>query len=229
MKKKMTQGSMQTQGDVLEVDIEERLKREFPTDEISPVSTGVKGGDIQQQVRSRSGAEAGLILWECKRTKGWSSGWIPKLKSDGRNCKASICLLVSETLPEEIDTFGQMEGVWVSSLKMCIPLAHALRHILLEVAQEKSLQVGRLDKAELVFEYMTGPEFKGRLEAILEAYKNMLEDLESEKRAMEKIWSKREKQIRQVTTNLSGMHGDLAGISAGALPSIKLLELSEGK
>lgn len=225
LKRRMEQGSQKIQGEVFEVELENTLKNCFPLDVIDPIAPGVKGGDILHTVRARSGREAGRILWELKRTRSFSEGWIPKLKADARTCKADICLLVSETLPDTINEFSEMDGVWVCSISACVSLAHVLRQTLILVMQEKSLQTGKKSKAELLYEYLTGTEFKGRIEAIIESFKGMKEDLDSEKRAMDKIWAKREKQIGQVLLNIAGMHGDMESLAGNTLPIIKTLEL----
>jgi hypothetical protein len=229
LKRRMEQGSQKIQGEVFEVELEGTLKTCFPFDIIDPVAPGVKGGDILQTVRTRSGREAGRILWELKRTRSFSEGWISKLKADARTCKADICLLVSETLPDTINEFSEIDGVWVCSIAACVSLAHVLRQTLILVMQEKSLQTGKKSKAELLYEYLTGTEFKGRIEAIIESFKGMKEDLDSEKRAMDKIWAKREKQIGQVLLNIAGMHGDMESLAGNTLPIIKTLELGYNK
>ena len=225
LKRRIEQGSQKMQGEVFETQLEEKLRSEFPLDLIGEVAPGVKGGDILQTVKTRSGTEVGKILWELKRTKSFSESWITKLKADGRACKADICLLVSEALPEGVDGFVERQGVWCSSIDACIPLAHVLRTMLIKVAGERSVQTGKKDKAELVYEYLTGNEFKGRIEAIVEAFRAMKEDLDSEKRAADRMFAKREKQLQLVVLNVAGMHGDLAGIAGNALPTVKMLEL----
>lgn len=233
LKRRMEQGSQQAQGETLEAELEEMLRTEFPFDIIDPVSPGVKGGDILHTVKTRSGVECGKILWEIKRTKAWSEGWIAKVKSDARNVKADICLIATEALPKDMvavgNSFGEYEGVWISSPRNCVPLVYALRSGLLKAAKERYLQEGKKDKASLVYDYLTGVEFKGRIEAIIDSYKVMKSDLDSEKRAMEKVWAKREKQIVLITSNLAGMHGEIEAIAAGELPAIATLQLGETK
>ena len=225
LKRRIEQGSQKMQGEVFETQLQERLGSEFPFDVIGEVAPGIKGGDILQAVKTRSGVEVGKILWELKRTKSFSESWIPKLKADGRACKADVCLLVSETLPDNVNEFAERQGVWCSSMDACIPLAHVLREMLIKVEGERSVQTGKKDKAELVYEYLTSNEFKGRIEAIIEAFRAMKEDLDSEKRAVERMFAKREKQIQMVVLNVAGMHGDLAALAGNALPTIKILEL----
>ena len=231
LKRRMEQGSQQTQGETLEAEIEEILRVQFPLDKIDPVSPGVKGGDILQTIFTRNGIECGRILWEIKRTKAWSDGWIAKIKSDARNARADECLIASETLPKALDgcRCGSIEGVWVSSPSSCIPLAQAIRHGLVLAAKEKYVQAGRGDKAGQLYEYFTGVEFKNRIGAIIDSYMTMKSDLDSERRAMEKVWAKREKQIIMVISSLSGMHGEIEAIAAGELPVIPALQLGNGK
>ncbi|MFA5069265.1 MAG: DUF2130 domain-containing protein [Candidatus Omnitrophota bacterium] len=226
LKRRMEQGSQQTQGEVLELELEALLKKEFPFDDIEPVSKGVRGGDILQIVKTQSGRVCGKIIWEIKRTKAWSDSWIQKLKNDQREAKAGLSVLVSEALPQGFHHFRQMDGgVWVTDVPSVVSLAIALRVVLVQVANAREFETGKKEKMELIYIYLTGPEFKNRVSAIIEAFRAMHEDLESEKRAMQRIWERRTKQIEKVISNTSGMYGDLEGLSGDALPSIKILEL----
>ena len=226
LQRKAEQSSQQIQGEVLELELEELLGNEFPFDEIAPIAKGVKGGDILQIVKMQSGRVCGKILWETKRTKVWSDSWLQKLKDDQREAKADIPVLVSEALPPDFHHFKQISGVWVSDIPAAISLSFALRTVLLQVARTNVIQEGRKEKMEVVYNYLTGPEFRNRVEAIIESFSAMKTDLESEKRAMQKIWAKREKQIENVVSNTVGMHGDLQGIAGSSLPAIKMLELN---
>jgi len=225
LKRKSEQGSQQMQGEVLELELEESLKEEFPFDVIEPVAKGVKGGDIIQTVKTQSGRICGKILWETKRTKNWSDSWILKLKDDQRDAKADLAILVSETLPKGFHHFRLISGVWVTDILSAVSLALALRVVLIQVARERETQVGKKEKMELAYNYLTGQEFRNRVEAIVESFTAMKADLEAERRAMLKIWAKREKQIERVISNAAGMHGDLQEIAGSSLPTIKMLEL----
>lgn len=225
LQKKAEQGSQQAQGEVLELDLEERFKDEFPIDDIIPVGKGVKGGDVIHTVKMQSGRVCGKILWEAKRTKNWSDGWIQKAKDDQRDAKAHLAVIVSETMPEGINQFNQINGVWVVCISLALELARVLRITLQEVSNEKSFQDGKTEKMEIMYAYLTGAEFKNRIEAILEGFITMRKDLITEKAAMERLWAKREKNIDKVIKNISGMHGDLEGIAGPSLPVIKMLEL----
>ncbi|MDP2913461.1 MAG: DUF2130 domain-containing protein, partial [Candidatus Omnitrophota bacterium] len=225
LKRKSEQGSQKIQGQVLELELEDALKKEFQFDIIEPIAPGIKGGDIIQIVKTQSGRECGKILWETKRTKNWNDQWIQKLKNDKRDVKADIAVLVSEALPDGFKQFREISGVWVTDIPSAISLSLALRVVLNQVAVERALQTGKKEKAELVYNYLTGIEFKSRVEAIIEAFKSIKDDLDTEKRSMERVWSKREKQIQHVLLNIAGMHGDLAGLAGASLPGIKMLEL----
>ena len=225
LKRKSEQGSQQMQGEVLELELEESLKEEFPFDVIEPVAKGVKGGDIIQTVKTQSGRICGKILWETKRTKNWSDSWIQKLKDDQRDAKADLAILVSETLPKGFHHFRLISGVWVTDILSAVSLALALRVVLIQVARERETQVGKKEKMELAYNYLTGQEFRNRVEAIVESFTAMKADLEAERRAMLKTWAKREKQIERVISNAAGMHGDLQEIAGSSLPTIKMLEL----
>jgi hypothetical protein len=222
--RKAEQGSMKLQGEILELEMEDLLKEFFPNDDIQPVAHGKKGADIIQTVRLQSGKIAGSILWETKRTKNWQSAWIQKMKDDQRDCKAEIAVIASEVVPQEIKNFGIENGVWITELKFALGLSTVLRENLKNAAAIRYANEGKDDKAEMIFNYLTGTQFKQRVESILEAYVEMSNDIETEKRVMERSWAKREKQIERFVKNISGMCGDLQGIGAN-LPEIKLLEM----
>ncbi len=225
--RKLEQGSQQTQGEVLELELEEILRTEFPHDEILPVPKGVKGADVVHKIIDRSGRLCGQIVWESKKTKSWSEGWVQKLKDDQRAIKADLAVIVSAVLPEDVKGFVFRDGVWICDIKLISALAMALRHNLEAVAREKGMSVGKNEKMEILYSYLTGVEFKQRVEAIVEAFSSMDDGLKKERMAYEKIWSEREKQIRRVMNNTIGMYGDLNGLIT--LPQIKALELGEGK
>lgn len=223
--RKANQGSQQTQGEVLELEIEDLLRRTFATDQIVGIAKGVNGADIRQIVRGRSGAIAGTIIWETKRTKNWTEGWVQKLKDDQRSEKAEVAVLVSTVLPKAIKTFGVYQGIWVADVASVIGLAVALRSSLLQVAVVKQSSVGKNEKMEVLFNYLSGVEFKQRIEAIVESFTTMKLDLEKEKLAYTKIWAKRDKQIEQVVHHTIGLHSDLEGLMGKTLPKIETLEL----
>ena len=227
LSRKLEQGSQQTQGEVLELELEEILKAEFPHDEIVPVPKGVSGADVVQKVKDHSGRVCGQIAWESKKTKAWSDGWIQKLKDDQRVIKADLAVIASATLPEDVKGFVFRDGVWICDIKLIVALATALRINLLNVSRERAMSVGKNEKMEVLYSYLTGVEFKQRVEAIVEAFTNMDVGLRKERLAYEKIWSEREKQIKKVITNTVGMYGDLSGYVA--LPQIKTLELPESE
>lgn len=221
LRRKLEQGSQQMQGEVLELAIEELLKKEFPFDDITEVPKGVNGADIIQIVKNRGGSMCGQIIWETKRTKSWSSGWVTKLKEDQRIVKAEIAVLVSQILPTHIEHFGMEQGVWVCNFPYIIGIAHALRTQLLEIASVKSAQSGQSGKMELLYGYVTSIEFRHRVEAILEAFTNMQLEIEKERRWFGQKWSREEKNLRKVLDTTVGMHGDLQSIMGKSLESPK--------
>jgi hypothetical protein len=225
LKRKAEQGSQQAQGEVLEVELEQMLKLTFPYDIIEPVPKGIKGADVMQKVNNTMGQYCGNIIWESKRTKAWSDGWIDKLKDDQREVKADIAVLMSIALPKEINGFSQVKGVWVTSFHLAMGLALALRANLIEVAGAKQSIVGKNEKMESIYNYLSGTEFKQKVEAIVEAFATMHSDLTKEKAAMEQLWGKREQQIKKVMLNTARMYGDMQGIIGASLPEIKSLEL----
>jgi hypothetical protein len=227
MKRKAEQGSMETQGEVLEQDFEDQLKSFFVHDDIQPVPKGIRGADLIQTVRTTLGAESGVLLWETKNTKAWSSAWIPKLKDDMIECRATIAILVSVVLPDGVNRFGQVDGVWVSDHLSAIPLAAALREQLMAISRERNASVGKNEKMEALYQYLAGVEFKQKIEGIVEAFTSMQDQLNKERRAMERHWKQREKEIERVVKNTVGLYGDMQGIIGGQIPVIPALELDE--
>lgn len=225
LKQKAEQGSQQLQGEVLELELENLLRAKFPFDTIEPVPKGEFGGDTLQRVVSQSGVMSGTILWESKRTKNWSNGWLVKLREDQRTAKAEISVLVSQALPDGIETFDVVDGVWVTHPRAILPVATILRHTLLQVSNARLISEGQQTKAEMVYQYLTGPRFKQRVEAIVEAFSSMQEDLDKERKAIMKQWAKRDEQIERVMSATVGMYGDLQGIAGKSIQEIEGLEL----
>jgi len=225
LRRKAEQGSQQLQGEVMELELEETLRSKFPFDSIEPVAKGEFGGDVIQRVVSPMGLTCGAILWESKRTKNWSDGWLAKLRGDQRTAKAEMSILISVALPKEMVSFGQVDGVWICAPQYAVPLAIALRQTLIEVAGSKQSQEGQETKMELVYEYLTGPRFRHRIEAIVEKFSDMQADLDRERKSMVRLWAKREAQIQGVIESTVGMYGDLQGIAGRALQEIEGLEL----
>jgi hypothetical protein len=225
LKRKSEQGSQQLQGEALEVELETALRARFPTDCVEPVGKGEFGGDIIQRVTNATGVNCGAILWETKRTKNWSDAWLAKLRVDQRAAKAEVAILISSVLPKDIVTFGRIEGVWIAEPRMAVALAMALRIGLIEIANSKQVQQGQETKMELVYQYLTGSKFRHRVEAIVEKISEMQVDLGRERKAMTRLWAKRETQIQSVIEATVGMHGDLQGIAGKAIQEIEGLEL----
>jgi hypothetical protein len=220
LKRKAEQGSQQLQGEAQELALEATLRAKFPRDLIEPVPKGEFGGDVLQRVLGPLDQHCGTILWETKRTKNWTDGWLAKLREDQRKAKADIALIVSNALPRGVHTFDHVEGIWVTDSRCAIPVAIALRQSLIEIAAVRQAGVGQHTKMEIMYQYLTGPRFRQRLEAIVEKFSDMREDLEKERRAMTRLWAKREEQIRGVIDATAGMYGDLQGIAGQALKEI---------
>lgn len=224
LKRKSEQGSQQTQGEVLELELEDVLRAKFPTDVIEPVAKGELGADVIQRVNGAIGPAAGVILWESKRTKNWVDSWLPKLREDQRRCNADIALVISNALPKQVENFDFIDGIWVAHPRCALPVATALRQSLIAVNGARVLQQGQLSKAEEVYQYLTGTRFRQRLEAIVERFSEMREDLDKERKLMTRAWAKRESQLISVIDATVGMHGDLQGIAGKAMPEISSLE-----
>ncbi len=226
LKRRAEQGSQQLQGEVQELELEALLRAKFPRDTIEPVPKGEFGGDALQRVIGPLGQICGTILWESKRTKNWSDGWLVKLRDDQRTAKADIAIIVSQTLPKDVESFDLVDGIWVTNAKSVFSLAVALRHSLIELASARQALEGQQTKTEMVYQYLTGPRFRHRVEAIVEAFSSMQEDLDREKKAITKQWAKREEQIERVMQATVGMYGDLQGIAGKSFQEIEGLELT---
>lgn len=225
LKQKAEQGSQQLQGEVQELALENLLRAHFPWDAIDPVPKGEFGGDVLQRVVGQGGQPCGTILWESKRTRHWSDGWLAKLREDQRSAKADVSVLVTQAMPKSIESFGEMDGVWVAAPRIVLPLATALRSSLQQVRMARAASEGQQTKTEMVYKYLTGPRFRQRVEAIVEAFSSMQEDLDKERKAIMKQWAKREEQIQRVMGATVGMYGDLQAIAGKSLQEIEGLEL----
>lgn len=226
LKRKLEQGSQQNQGEVLELELEKILQQKFPNDHISPVGKGIRGADIIQEVWDRTGVKCGTILWESKNAK-WNEGWIDKLKEDQRTLKAELAILIAENLPKDIETAAYRNGIWIAHRNFADGIAMALRANLIQASYIRRSMKGKDEKKEVLWNYLTGTEFTQRMEVILEAFSSMKLELDKEKQAFIKIWSKREIQIQRVLNTTIGLRGDLEEVTGNALPPIKNLELPE--
>lgn len=226
-KRRSELGSQELQGEVLELDIQAALERQFPADQIEPVPKGVRGADIVQRVRNERLEDCGTIVWETKNTKAWSDAWTDKLKQDQRAIGGATAAIVSVALPKEIESFGRLDGVWVANPRVWPALAVALREQLIQVAQARAALTGKREKMELLYEYLAGDEFRQRVEAIVDGFEALQMQIHRERRAMEKQWTEREKQLQRVLISTAGMYGALQGIVGSGLGAIPALELDE--
>ena len=225
MKKKQDQGSMQMQGEVLELALEEYLDQSFPLDEIQEIKKGQNGADCLQIVNTHHRHNCGTIYYETKRTKHFNENWIEKFKADIREQNASVGVLVTEVLPEDIKSIGERDGVWICDFKSLKMIAQVLRKGIIDLNFAESKNQNKADKMELLYNFLTSNEFKLQVEAIVEGFTQMSTDLESEKRAMKRIWKKREKQLEKVVDSTLAMHGSIKGIAGNAIQNIEALEL----
>jgi hypothetical protein len=225
LRRKAEQGSQESQGEVLEIELEELLRAAFPHDQVEPVLRGRKGADILQRVHNQTGKLCGTIIWESKRTKTWSDAWVEKLRDDQREAKAEIAAIFTIALPESVPNFGHYKGIWVTDYSSLVGLATALRANLIQLSEANSAALGKNEKMAVLYSYLSGPAFRQKVEGIVEAFVGMKEDLDAEKRSMSRIWAKREKQIERVITNTVSMYGDMQGSIGASLPKIKSLEL----
>ena len=224
MKRRSEQSSMQRQGEVQELLLEEILKEYFPFDVIEEVGKGVEGADCIQIVRNHAGKECGKIIYESKRTKTWSNAWLEKLKTDKRNRGADVAILVTQAFPKDMEKFGEKEGIWLCNFTEVSSVAHLLRNGIIQVAEIQKSQENKGDKMQLLYDYLTGIEFRGQVEAIVEGFMAMKQSIMKERMQMEKLWKEREKQLEKVLISTSGMYGSVKGIAGASLADIPLLD-----
>ena len=227
LKRKSEQGSMQLQGESQELLLEEILKENFPFDIIEEVGKGVEGADCTQVIRNSMGTVCGKIIYESKRTKGWNNNWIDKLKKDMRTSGADSAVLVSQTFPKDMDKFGEKDGVWVCNFNEVSSVSYLLRNGIIKVFDAQKAQEGRGDKMQMLYNYLTGNEFKGQVEAIVEGFMSMKQGIMKERIQMEKIWKEREKQLEKVLISTSGLYGSVKGIAGASIADIPLLDGSD--
>ncbi len=227
MKRKQEQGSMQLQGEVQELAIEEFLATQFPLDTIEEIKKGARGGDCIQLVNTRELQQCGKIYYESKRTKDFQASWIEKFKADMREKGANIGVLVTEVMPSGMERMGMKDGVYICTFEEFKALAGILRESLIQISQALGSQVNKGDKMVMLYDFLTSTNFRMQIEAIVEGFSSMKSALESEKRSMHRIWKEREKQLEKVIYNTIDMHASIRGIAGNAVQSVKALELSE--
>ena len=225
--KKAAQGSQQTQGEALELELEKVLRMEFPTDTISEIKKGVHGADISQEIVDRNGRQCGKILWESKNAE-WSPSWAAKLREDQRDAKAELAVLVSKNIPKDIKTFIFRDGIWISSISGATALAYALRFNLIQVNMVKTASLANKDEKDELFNYVQSLQFQHKVEAMLEAYKSFLDDIDKQKRYFSSTWARQEKAIHVLIEQTGAIHGELSGIVGKALPDVRNLSLEIG-
>lgn len=224
MRRRAEQGSMQRQGEAQELLLEEILKEHFPFDAIEEVGKGVEGADCIQVVRNHTGTECGKIIYESKRTKTWSHSWVDKLKTDMRNKGADVAILVTQVFPKDMQRFGDKDGIWICSFTEVASLAHVLRKGIMEINAAIKSQENKGDKMQMLYDYLTGNEFRGQMEAIVEGFMSMKNSISRERIQMEKLWKEREKQLEKVLLSTSGMYGAVKGIAGASVADIPLLD-----
>lgn len=224
MKRKAEQGSMQLQGEIQELALEEMLKAAFPFDMINEVGKGIRGADCILTVRNQFGQECGRIIYESKRTKHFDKGWIEKLKADMRSTTADVAVIVSQAMPEQLNKFGQVDGIWVCTFGEAIALSHVLRDGIVKIYNAGKSQENRGDKMHLLYDYLTSNEFGEQWKAIREGFQSMKMSIQKERDAMEKLWKAREKQLEKVLLNAAHIKGSIEGIAGSENIQLNLLD-----
>ena len=224
LKRKSEQGSMQLQGESQELLLEEILQSYFPFDIIEEVEKGVEGADCIQVIRNNSNTICGKIIYESKRTKAWSNGWIDKLKADMRNSGSDIAILVTQVFPKDMEKFGEKDGVWICTFNEVSSVAQLLRNGIIKIYEAQKSQENKGDKMQLLYNYLTGIEFRGQMESIVEGFMAMKQSIMKERIQMEKLWKEREKQLEKVLLSTSGLYGSVKGIAGAGVSNIPLLD-----
>ena len=224
MRRKAEQSSMQRQGEVQELLLESILKENFPFDLIEEVGKGVEGADCVQVVRNNNGTTCGRIIYESKRTKAWNNSWVDKLKADMRSRGADVAILVTQAFPKDMERFGEKDGIWICNFSEVGSVAHLLRKGVIKVYDIQKSEENKGDKMQLLYNYLTGNEFKGQVEAIVEGFMAMKQGIMKERIQMEKMWKEREKQLEKVLISTSGMYGSVKGIAGASIGNIELLD-----
>ena len=224
MRRKAEQGSMQRQGEAQELLLEDILRGNFPFDLIEEVGKGVEGADCIQVVRNNSGKDCGKIIYESKRTKGWSNSWVDKLKADMRNRGADLAILVTQTFPKDMERFGEKDGIWICNFNEVSSVSYLLRHGIMRISDAQKKEENKEGKMQMLYDYLTGLEFKGQVEAIAEGFISMKNSITKERMQMEKLWKEREKQLEKVLISTSGLYGSVKGIAGASVGDIPLLD-----
>ena len=224
MRRKAEQGSTQLQGEAQELLLEEILRDNFPTDLIVEVGKGVEGADCMMIIRSHGGIEYGKIIFESKRAKGWSNGWVEKLRNDMRSKQADLAILVTQIYPRNMDCFGEKDGIWICSFKEVSGLTSVLRNAIIRIAETKKTEENKGEKMQMLYNFLTGLEFRQQMEAIVEGFTELEQSIMKERLQMEKIWKERKKQLDKVLLSTAGMYGSIKGIAGVSVKSIPLLE-----
>ncbi len=224
MKRRAEQSSMQRQGEVQELLLEQILKENFPFDLIEEVGKGVEGADCIQVVRNHAGKECGKIIYESKRTKGWNNAWIEKLKNDKRNRGVDVAILVTHAFPKDMERFGEKDGIWICTFNEVSSVAYLLRKGIIQIQEVQKSQENKGDKMQMLYDYLTGIEFRGQIEAIAEGFMTIKNGISKERMQMEKIWKEREKQLEKVLLNTSALYGSVKGIAGASIGDVPLLD-----
>ena len=228
LKRKSEQGSMQLQGEVQELALEQLLRELYPYDQVEEVPKGIRGADSIQTVVNDQFQACGRIIYESKRTKAFANDWIPKLKDDQRAVQADLAVLVTQVLPKDMEQFGMKDGIWLCTFEEIRSLSFVLRELLIKIREAKATEENKGDKMTVLYNYLTSEEFKLQITGIVEGFQHLHADLEKEKKAMRQIWKKREKHLEMVIGNTIDMYGSIKGIAGSSIPSIDHLELPEG-
>lgn len=224
MKRRAEQGSMQLQGEAQEIVLENRLRHAFPFDEIEEVKKGSEGADCIQHVKNNFGIACGKIIYESKNTKGWNNEWIEKLKKDMRSNNADVAIIVTKAYPKDMEKFGEREGVWICSFNEVVGVCTIIRKHLIQLHDVQKSQENKGDKMQMLYNFLTGNEFRGQVESIMEGFMSIKNNIARERVQMEKMWKEREKQLEKVLLNTSGMYGSIKGIAGDGVGSIPLLD-----
>ncbi len=144
-----------------------------------------------------------------------------------REKNADFGVIVTDAYPKNVERMTLIDGIWVCSVEEFKGLCFVLRESVLLLNNFSVSQENKGEKMHMLYDYLTSNEFRLQVEGILEGFTQMSNDLTSEKRAMESIWKKRQKQLEKVLLNTTHMFSSVKGIAGDGIKEIKMLQLNE--
>ncbi|WP_072622522.1 DUF2130 domain-containing protein [Spirulina major] len=218
---KSTQGSTELEGEALENLALKTIKSTFPTDKIDKTTKGAHGVDLYQSVMY-NGQNCGLIVHEIKNTKNYQKDWIPKLKKDIVEKKATCAVLLTKTMPDGVEAGFKFEDniliVDWFSYRLAVSM---LRNQMIKIQEKsQSIEIGNRYALDL-WTYVNGADFANQLEHVITRQKNAQKQFD----AMRKKFA----TFEQSFANAIQAQEDLIGRLGAFTMETEILELPEGE